>query len=187
MSLRMIPGLLDLRPADAAETAVAWQVAVEREDGPSFLSLTRQGVPGLRRDPGSAAAGGLRRGGYVLAEADGGEPAVVLLASGSEVQVALDAREILHGEGIPTRVVSLPSWHLFSAQSEEYRARVLGPEGVVRVSVEAGVTSGWERWLGPRGAAVGLDRFGASAPADQLFRKLGIRADAVVARARELL
>jgi transketolase len=187
MSLRMIPNLVDLRPADAAETAVAWKVALERKDGPSFLSLTRQGVPNLRSGADDLSAEGLRRGGYVLADAEGGPPAVVLLASGSEVHLAVAARETLQSEGIPTRVVSMPSWALFARQTPEYRAATLGDHAVVRVSVEAGVTLGWERWLGTRGAAIGLDRFGASAPAGTLFQKLGITAEAVADRARELL
>jgi len=186
MTLRMIPGLMDLRPCDPAETAVAWKVALERTAGPAFLALTRQGVPNVPRDAGNATEG-LRRGAYVLAEAEGGTPAVVLLASGSEVHVALAARDILQGEGIATRVVSFPSWHLFQRQDAAYRAEVLGPEGAVRVSVEAGVTMGWERWTGSRGASVGIDRFGASAPAEVLFEKLGVTPEATAAAARSLI
>ena len=186
MSLRMIPGLMDLRPCDPAETAVAWKVALERTDGPAFLALTRQGVPNAARGADNGAEG-LRRGAYILAEAEGGEPAVVLLASGSEVHVALGARELLQSEGIPTRVVSFPSWHLFQAQDPAYRAQVLGPDQVARVSVEAGVTLGWERWLGSRGTSVGIDRFGASAPADVLYEKFGLSAEATAAAARSLL
>jgi len=186
MSLRMIPGLVDLRPADAAETAVAWRVALEDRHTPAFLALTRQGVPNLRSGGDNAPAEGLARGAYVLAEADG-EPRVVLLASGSEVQVALEARDLLQGQGIPTRVVSFPSWALFQRQDDGYRRSVLGADGVVRVSVEAGVTLGWERWLGPSGRAIGLDHFGASAPAPELYEQFGITAEAVAKAARAAL
>jgi transketolase len=184
MSLRCIPGLTDLRPADPAETAVAWEMAMAA-DGPSFLALTRQKVPALDRDS-LASAGGLRRGGYVLAEADGGSPEALLLASGSEVAVALDARRTLQAEGIPTRVVSLPSWHLFEMQDADYRESVLPSKVKLRVAVEAGITRGWERWTGRPGAAVGVDRFGASAPAKVLFQELGVTAEAVVGLIHEL-
>jgi transketolase len=186
MSLRLVPGLMDLRPADPAETAVAWKVALERTNGPAFLALTRQGVPNITRDATNAAEN-LRRGAYVVAEASGTAPRAVLLASGSEVHLALEARDALEWEGIPTRVVSFPSWYLFQLQEPEYRASVLGPDGVVRVSVEAGVTLGWERWTGSRGASVGVDRFGASAPATTLFERLGITAAATADRVRALL
>jgi len=185
-ALRSIPDLLDLRPGDAAETEIAWRVAVERTDGPSFLALSRQSVPVLDRTA-LASAEGLRRGGYVLAEADGEEPRVVLLASGSELSTALDARDLLQKEGIPTRVVSLPSWRLFQEQSASYRHQVLPPAVRARVSVEAATTFGWERWVGVDGHALGLDHFGASAPAPLLYEKFGLTADAVVNAARQLL
>jgi transketolase len=185
MALRAMPNLLDLRPGDPAETAVAWQVAVERKHGPSFLSLTRQGIPCLERT-GPEGAEGLRRGAYVLQEASGGSPAVLLLASGSELHLAVEARRLLEADGIPTRVVSFPSWGLFQEQDPRYRDAVLPPEITARVSVEAGATLGWERWLGSRGVAVGLDRFGASAPWKVLYEKLGITVDAVLKAAREL-
>ena len=178
MALRLIPNLMDLRPADPEEVAVAWRMAIERTEGPSFLALTRQKVPALDRSK-LAAAEGLTRGGYVLAEADGDTPEVVLIASGSEVSIALDARGRLQKQGIPTRVVSLPSWHLFKRQDGAYRASVLGAD-VVRVSVEAGATGGWERWTGHDGASIGIDRFGASAPYDELYRAFGVTAEAVV-------
>lgn len=186
MALRAIPNVLDLRPADPAETAEAWKVAMARRDGPAFLSLTRQKVPSLGH-PRSADAAGLRKGAYVLAEASSGRPDLVLVGSGSEVRVALDAREILEEDGIGTRVVSMPSWHLFQRQTPDYRNRVLPAEVPSRVSVEAGATHGWERWIGDRGAAVGIDRFGESAPADDLFRTFGFRGEAVAARAREVV
>ncbi|HET9947918.1 MAG TPA: transketolase [Longimicrobiales bacterium] len=183
-SLRAIPNLLDLRPADAAETEIAWRVAIERTDGPTFLALSRQKVPLLDRAGVLASAEGLRRGGYVLAEATGGEPAVILIASGAEVALALEARERLEAEGTPARVVSLPSWYLFSRQDAAYREEVLPREVGARVSVEAASTFGWERWIGESGRAVGLERFGASAPAEVLFEKLGFTAEAVVAAAK---
>jgi transketolase len=201
MALRAIPGLQDLRPADAVETAEAWRLALARIDGPSFLSLTRQNVPllerggspaGARGGEGEAPAGaGVARGGYVLREAtrDGApvRPEAILLATGSEVQLAVEAAVRLEAdEGIPTRVVSLPSWHRFQAQDRGWREAVLPPSVRLRVSVEAGTPLGWERFTGLDGGSVGLDRFGASAPAEVLFERLGITADAVVERVLEL-
>jgi transketolase len=184
-SLRAVPGLLDLRPGDAAETEIAWRVAVERTEGPTFLALSRQKVPlldrrGLERGGALASAEGLRRGGYVLAEASGGRPAAILLASGTELGLALEARERLEAEGTPTRVVSLPSWYLFAREERAYREEVLPPRVTRRVSIEAASPFGWERWIGAGGHAVGLDRFGASAPAEVLFEKLGFTVDAIV-------
>ncbi|MEQ9400350.1 MAG: transketolase [Longimicrobiales bacterium] len=183
-ALRAIPGLCDLRPGDAAETEIAWRVAIERTDGPSFLSLTRQKVAVLDRSGPLASAEGLRRGGYVLAEASGGSPDVILLASGSEVGLALDARAVLEADGVATRVVSLPSWTLFQEQDAAYRDEVLPPAVRARVSVEAASTFGWSRWVGSAGASVGIDRFGASAPAEVLFEKFGFTVEHVVAAAR---
>jgi transketolase len=185
-ALRAMPGLVDLRPGDAAETEVAWRVAMERTDGPTFLALSRQTVPVLDR-VSLASAEGLRRGGYVLADATGGKPAVILIASGSELGIALDARAVLEAEGTPARVVSLPSWALFAAQAESYRYQVLPPAVTARVSVEAAGTFGWERWVGFGGVAIGLDRYGASAPAETLYDRFGITAEAVVEAARSLL
>jgi transketolase len=186
-SLRAIPELLDLRPADAAETEVAWRVAVERTDGPSFLALSRQSVPVLDRSGDLWPAEGLRRGGYVIAEASGGTPSVVLIGSGAELSVALAARQKLEAAGTPTRVVSLPSWFLFSRQDLAYRDEVLPPDIDARVSVEAASSFGWERWIGIRGHAVALDHFGASAPAERLFEEFGFGVDDVVAAANKLL
>lgn len=183
MALRLIPNLMDLRPADPEEVAVAWRMAIERRDGPAFLALTRQKVPALDRTGALASAEGLARGGYTLAEADGGRPEAILIASGSEVSVALDARGRLQKQGVPTRVVSLPSWYLFSQQDAAWRNAVLPPEVTVRVSIEAGATHGWERWLGASGVAIGVDHFGASAPYDVLYGKFGVTADAVVSAA----
>jgi len=186
MALRAIPNLLDLRPGDPAETAVAWKVAVERRGGPSFLSLTRQAVPCLERThPEGAEA--LRRGAYVLQEASGSPPALILVASGSELQLAVEAREILEADGVPTRVVSMPSWRLFMEQDPSYRDAVLPRDVTARVSVEAGTTMGWARWVGDRGYSVGIDHFGASAPWTVLYEEFGITTERVVEMAREAL
>jgi transketolase len=145
-------------------------------------------VPTLSLSDGRfAPAEGLRRGGYILIEAEGGEPQVILLASGSEVGIALEARGILQGRQIPTRVVSLPSWFLFQQQDRSYRESVLPGSVAARVSVEAGTTLGWERWTGPCGASVGIDRFGASAPWKRIYQELGITPEAVVEAALESL
>jgi transketolase len=198
-SLRAIPNLMDLRPCDGPETEVAWRLAVERADGPSFLALSRQEVPLLARagsavsatglgagvEGGLASAEGLQCGGYVLAEASGGTPSVILIASGTEVGLALEARERLEADGHPTRVVSLPSWFLFRGQSLEYREEVLPPSVSARISIEAGSTFGWERWVGDAGRCLGIDRFGASAPAEVLFEKFGLTVDALVAAAKD--
>ncbi len=186
LALRAIPNLMDLRPADAMETVEAWRLAVERTEGPSFLSLTRQGVPALDRSrtPDPTA---VERGGYIFREAEGGSPRVILIGSGSELQLALTAADSLEGEGTPTRVVSLPSWYLFQRQSRSYREEVLPPTIGARVAVEAGTPLGWERWVGTGGAVVGIDRFGASAPGATIYQNLGITAEAVADRAREIL
>ena len=176
MALRAIPNLLDLRPADPEETVEAWRAAMARTGGPSFLSLTRQKVPALART--GAGAKDLAKGAYILADAAGGTPDLVLIASGSEVQLAVEAREALEADGILTRIVSMPSWRLFEEQSQSYRDEVL-TRTAVRVSVEAGSTQGWGRWVGDRGRSIGIDRFGASAPWQTLYAEFGITADGV--------
>ena len=183
-ALRAVPNLCDLRPGDAAETEIAWRVAIERTEGPSFLALTRQKVVLLDRGGMLAGAEGLRRGGYVLAEAASGTPEVILIASGSELGIILEARERLEAEGTPTRVVSLPSWYLFGRQEKDYRDSVLPPEISKKVSVEAASTFGWTRWVGASGSSLGLDHFGASAPSDILFEKFGFTVEDVVEAAR---
>lgn len=192
-SLRSIPNLMDLRPGDGPETEMAWRVAMERSDGPAFLALSRQKVPVLAREGSAAApasgglasADGLRRGGYVLAEASS-QARLILIASGTELGLAVDAREALEAESVPTRVVSLPSWFLFGLQSQEYRDQVLPPAVRARVSIEAGSTFGWTRWTGDSGRCVGLDHFGASAPAEVLFEKFGFSVENVVRIAKEI-
>jgi transketolase len=167
-ALRAMPGLYLYRPADAVETAECWALAIERRDAPSLLALTRQAVPLLRRDP--APRNRSRQGGYVLAEAEGGRR-VTLIASGSEVAIAMAARDLLLRDGIGAAVVSLPCWRLFEEASGEYRDRVLGP--APRVAVEAAVAFGWERWLGPHGAFVGMT---ALAPRPRARRSTSILA-----------
>jgi transketolase len=186
MSLRAMPRMTVIRPGDANEAAEAWRAAMLHRDGPVGLVLSRQNLPVLDREE-LAPASGLSRGAYVLAEASGSAPRLILIATGSELSLAVKARERLEAEGIPTRVVSMPSWELFEAQPEEYRREVL-PAGVrARLAVEAGSAFGWERWVGDAGGVVGLDRFGASAPGDVVLEKLGFNVDNVVARARALL
>jgi len=178
-ALRAIPGLLDLRPADGPETVEAWRAALTYREGPSFLALTRQTVPVIDRSPGRPSADQLHRGAYVLRDAPGGTSLdAVVVASGSEVGIALEARERLANESIGVRVVSMPSWRLFSAQPASYREQIL-PSHVLRVSVEAGSTLGWERWVGSEGTSIGIDRFGASAPFQEIYRHYGITAEAV--------
>ncbi len=187
---RATPNTLVFRPADAVETAEAWEIALRQTGTPSVLSLTRQGLPTVRLEHKNANL--VEKGAYVLAEAEGKRQAI-LMATGSEVSIALAARDLLQAEGIGTRVVSMPCWELFEAQDESYRRRVLPPAGPVRVAVEAGVRMGWDRWLcGERGSAkkagfVGMESFGASAPADVLFDHFGITAEGVADKVKSLL
>jgi transketolase len=182
-SLRAIPGLSVVRPCDANETAVAWR-AVLSGSRPVGLALTRQNVPTLDRSV-LGSADGLERGGYVLAEASGGSPAAIIMSSGSEVQLALGAREVLEADAVPTRVVSMPCMEWFDEQDAAYRDAVLPPSVRARVSVEAGVTMSWHRYVGDAGRCVGLNHFGASADYQRLYREFGITVDAVVAAARD--
>ena len=193
MALRAIPNLTLIRPADAAETAEAWVAALRRKDGPVALLLTRQKLPVLDRSGDGQASSaalaptdGLHRGAYVLADTTG-QPDVILIASGSEVCLALEARDALAGEGVAARVVSMPSWELFEAQTEEYRESVLPASIPARLAVEPGVTLGWERYVGPRGDVIGLERFGASAPGDVAFENLGFTAANIADRAKALI
>ncbi|HSR46775.1 MAG TPA: transketolase [Anaerolineales bacterium] len=185
-ALRAIPNLVTLRPADAAETAIAWLVAVERKDGPTALALTRQAVPTLDRER-FASAVGVRQGAYVLADLGHGDPQVILMASGSEVELICRAGAALAEGGIATRLVSFPSWELFERQPESVRNRVLPPGVSARVAVEAGVGQGWERWVGDHGEIVSLERFGASAPYTELFQNLGFTPERVIEVARRSL
>jgi transketolase len=193
-SLRAMPVLRVFRPADAPETVEAWRAAIERSDGPTALALTRQDLPPIDRTT-HAGARGLHRGAYVLADDDGGQPSpggargpdLVLIATGSEVWVALEARQRLQAEGIATRVVSMPCWELFAEQDQGYRDEVLPPSVRARVAVEAAATFGWERWVGDDGEVVGIDHFGASAPGATVLEKFGFTPDDVADRARALL
>jgi transketolase len=184
-SLRAMPGVHVIRPADANEVAVAWRLAMERRDGPTLLVLTRQKVPVLDR-AALAPADGVRRGGYVLARERGDRPDAILLATGSEVSIALEARDHLAARDVDARVVSLPCWERFRAQPRSYRDEVLPPAVGVRVAVEAASPFGWSEWVGDGGAVVGVDRFGASAPWKENYRHYGLTADDVARRVLEL-
>ncbi|MDD9206177.1 transketolase [Georgenia sp. 10Sc9-8] len=192
-ALRAIPGLDVVRPADAAETAQAWRAILERTNRPAGIVLTRQNVPNPERGTGAAdgdtlaSAEGVARGAYVLAEAQGGEPQVLLLATGSEVQLALAAREQLHEQGVPTRVVSVPCREWFDEQDRDYRDQVLPPHVRARVSVEAGLAMSWVPLIGEAGRAVSLEHYGASADYQTLYKEFGITAEAVVDAAQESL
>jgi transketolase len=187
-SLRAMPGMRVLRPADATETVEAWRVALETADAPTALVLSRQGLPVIDRSAGSgnAPAAGVRRGAYVLRDA-ANDLRAILIATGSEVALALDAQAKLEQSGVGVRVVSMPSWELFARQDQAYRDSVLPPKLIARVSIEAGATFAWERWIGSAGAAIGVDRFGASAPAERIFQELGLTVDRVVRTVRGLL
>ena len=185
-SLRAIPNLDVIRPADANETAVAWKVALETRKRPVLLALTRQNVPTLDRTR-YASADGLRQGAYVLSDAEDGKPALILIASGSEVGLIVEAADQLQADGIAVRCVSMPSWELFDAQPQSYRDEVLPPGVTARLAVELGVSQGWDRYTGAHGDMLGIDHFGASAPADVLLREFGFTVANVVARARALL
>lgn len=184
--LRSIPNVVVLRPADATETLEAWRTAMERTDGPTVLVLTRQKVPVLDRET-LAHAGGVGRGAYVLSDPPGGSPQAILIASGSEVHVALGAANVLQADRVRVRVVSMPSWELFAAQPEAYRESVLPSSIRIRVSIEAGSAFGWERWTTDSGAMVCMTGFGASAPGDRLFEEFNFTAARAAAVVRQLL
>ena len=185
MGLRGVPNLGVMRPADATETLEAWKVAIERRDGPTALVFSRQNLPVLDRTV-MGPAEGVRMGGYVLWEASP-RPQVILIATGSEVHIALETGRLLEQEGIAPRVVSLPSWDVFDAQPREYRDQVLPPDIRARVSIEAGSPMGWERYVGLDGVTIGLPHFGASAPAQVLYQKFGLTAERMVAEAKGVL
>jgi transketolase len=183
-ALRTIPHLFVIRPADSAEVSEAWRIAILRRHAPTALALTRQKVPVIDRNKFSKADG-LRRGAYVLADSEA--PKLILMATGSEVSLVLDAWQKLQDEGVAARVVSMPCWELFEEQSQEYRDQVLMPAVTARLAVEAGVRQGWDRYVGPKGDVICLDRFGASAPGDVVLKNLGFNVDNVLERARRLL
>ena len=184
MSLRAIPNLWDVRPGDANETVGAWRIALEREDGPVAFALSRQKLPVLGGEGVASTTEGPLRGGYVLWQRDPGtEPDAIVMATGSELSLAFEAARSLEQN---VRVVSLPCWELFSEQDDAYRDEVLPPSVRARVSVEAGVTFGWERWVGEEGISIGVDRFGASAPGPRVLEELGVTTDAVADAVRRL-
>jgi len=188
-AVRAIPNLVDLRPADANEVREAWVLAIENAHRPSALVLTRQALPTLDRADGAyAPAAGLKKGAYVLKDyGDAGKPQLILMASGSEVGLIVEAGKRLAEKGVAVRLVSIPSWQLFDEQDQAYKDSVLPPDVTARVAVEAGVTLGWHKFTGTQGRVIGIDRFGASAPAATVFEKLGLTVDNVVKTAEELL
>jgi transketolase len=185
-NLRAIPNLTLIRPADANETAVAWRLALETRKQPVLLALTRQNVPTLDRTR-YASADGLPKGAYVLSDAKDGKPSLILIASGSEVGLIVEAAEVLQADGITVRCVSMPSWELFDAQPQAYRDSVLPPDVPARLAVELGVSQGWDRYIGAHGDMLGIDHFGASAPAEKLLQEFGFTVDNVVHRAKALV
>jgi len=185
-ALRTIPNLTVIRPCDANETSEAWRYALESQQGPVALALSRQGLPTLDRTT-FAPASGLSRGAYILHDTKDGKPDVILIATGSEIPIALEAYEKLEEKGVKARVVSMPSWELFDKQPENYQCQVLPSEIKSRIAIEAGITQGWHRYVGSTGEVIGLDSFGASAPYKVLYEKFGITTDRVVGKALALL
>jgi transketolase len=183
--LRAIPGLTVIRPADATETAAAWRVAIKTANAPVALILSRQNLPVLDRSffPSATA---LAKGAYILVDPKG-KPDAILIGTGSEVSICLEAQKALASRGVAARVVSMPSWELFDRTSQSYKDAVLPPEVTARVAVEAGISMGWERYIGSRGATVGIDRFGASAPGGTVMDKYGMNAATIVAKTEALL
>ncbi len=183
---RAIPGLIVLRPGDANEVAEAWRAIMRQKDRPVALILTRQNLPTLDRTK-YAPASGTARGAYILADAAGGKPEVILMATGSELSLAVEAYERLTKEGVKARVVSMPSWEIFADQDAAYRDQVLPPAVTARVAIEAAERFGWDRYLGLRGRFIGMRGYGASAPFTTLYKHFGITTDALVAAAKEVL
>jgi transketolase len=186
VSLRAVPGLIVLRPADANEVVEAYRYILQLRHEPAAIALSRQPLPTFDRSK-YASAEGLARGAYVMAEAPGGTPELILIASGSEVSLVIDAHATLTAEGIRARVVSMPSWELFEHQPQSYRDSVLPPTVSARIAVEQGSVLGWDRYVGPAGRIIGMKTFGASAPLKELLRKFQFEPERVVASARELL
>lgn len=185
-SLRAIPNLNVIRPADANEVSYAWRAALERKDGPTILVLTRQGLPIFDRSK-FGAADGVFKGAYILAKEKGSKPDIILMATGSEVQYIFEAKEKLSADGIDARVVSMPCWEIFEQQPQTYQDEVLPPDVTARLSVEAATAMGWQKWVGSNGSVIGIDTFGASAPAKKLYEEYGITTDNIVARAKKLV
>ena len=185
-SFRAMPGLTIIRPCDANETAVAWRVAIEHLEGPTMLVLTRQGLPVLERSEENEADA-LARGAYVISAERGNSPRAVLIATGSEVHLALEAQSVLAADGVDARVVSMPSWELFRAQSPSYRDSVIPANVKAKVAIEAGATMGWREWVGDHGVVIGIDRFGASAPGQEIYARFGLTAENIAAQTKALL
>ena len=185
IGLRSVPNMTVIRPADANETAQAWKAAIEHKDGPVALVLTRQNIPIIDQDK-FAKASNLSKGAYILSDCDG-DPQVILMGSGSEVHLLLDAQEKLKQESIMARVVSFPSWELFDAQDEKYKNEVFPKNVRKRLAVEAGSPIGWCKYVTDEGSVLGITRFGESAPGDEVMAEFGFTVDNVVARAKELL
>lgn len=184
-ALRSIPNIVVLRPADANETAQAWAYAIQNKEGPTVLALSRQAIPVLDRKTYSSAEG-LMKGAYILADIGEGDPDMVLMASGSEVDLIVRAGERLAGEGMNIRLVSFPSWEIFRRQDPKYQEGVLPKKITARLAVEAGVSLGWKEWVGDQGAVISVDRFGASAPAGRIFEEYSLTVDNVVEQAGKL-
>jgi transketolase len=186
IALRAVPGLVVLRPADANEVIEAWRVIMQLKQEPAVLVLTRQALPTIDRSK-YAAASGVAKGAYILADAPDGKPEALLLGTGSEVSLCLAAYETLTAQGVKVRVVSMPSWDIFEHQSREYRDSVLPPSVTARVSVEQASILGWDRYVGSKGKIIGMHTFGASAPLKELQKKFGFQPDSVVAAVKEVL
>jgi transketolase len=184
-ALRAIPNLVVIRPSDGNETREAWRVAIERRDGPTAMAFTRQNVPELDRAIFGPAEG-LAKGAYVLADLGEDDPEMILMASGSEVGLIVEAGYNLAAEGLNVRLVSFPSWELFEKQDASYRDSVLLPNVITRIAVEAGVSQGWARWTGPRGLVIGVDHFGASAPYETIYENFGLSVKQITERAERL-
>jgi transketolase len=185
-SLRAIPGLTVIRPADANETGAAWRIAIEHKEGPVAIVLTRQNVPVIDRSKFNSAAE-LRRGAYILADSSSGRPEILLIATGSEVHLALEAYEKLRAEGLGVRVVNMPSWDLFEQQPEDYRSEVFPPHITIRISIEAAATHGWHKYVGLEGKAIGIDHFGASAPGKILLKEFGFTSENILNKIKNLV
>ena len=185
-SLRATPNVNVIRPADANETAIAWKCAIQKDDGPSLLVLTRQNLPTIDRSK-YASVSGAEKGAYILKKEEGDLPDLILLATGSEVELVLDAAEKLEADGESVRVVSMPCWELFEEQPKSYRDEVLPNEVIKRISVEAGATLGWHKWVGTEGITMGIDRFGESAPYEEVYEHLGLTVEKIVENAKTLL
>lgn len=185
-ALRAIPNLIVIRPADANETAVAWRIALKSKDRPVAMALTRQGIPIIDQSQFPSAEG-LTRGAYILLDPEDGLPELILIATGSEVSLAIDAGKVLKEKGVKVRVVSMPSWELFDEQPSEYRNMVLPPSVTARLAIEAGSTHGWHKYVGSAGDVIGIDRFGASAPGNVILKQFGFTVEHIVERAMSLI